>query len=174
MFPRKLALCVIILLIATAAAYWASLAHSLSGLEIAFRDRDVVKLEKYVDWARIREQIRSEIKSTTTAHLVQEARDSGGQVALFATLMAGAVASAMIDHLVNDFITARSLARLLADKSLMREQFLVNRIGLTDIDEYTIATRIPEFDPAQEIKLSVATGPLGGWQISISDRPSAF
>src|SRR5215207_4554410 len=109
MFLRKLTLGVVILSIIAAAAYWASLLHSLNGLEAGLRDRDVVKLEKYVDWTRVREQIRSEIKSATTAHLVQEiTRSNAGGAALFGTLIAGAVAPAMIDQLVNDLVTARS------------------------------------------------------------------
>lgn len=118
MYGHKLTLGILILFAIAGAAYWASLLLSLHGLEAAFRDRDVIRLEKYVDWARIREQIRSEIKSATTAHLVQEAaRSNEGGAALFGTLIAGAIAPAMIDQLVNDLVTARALARLLGDKS---------------------------------------------------------
>lgn len=155
MFLRKLTLGVVVLSIIVAAAYWASLLHSLNGLEAGFRDRDIVKLEKYVDWARIREQIRSEIKSATTAHLVQEAtRGDGGGAALFGTLIAGAIAPAMIDQLVNDLVTARSLARILSDQnSVSKGQFSVVRLGLTDIDEYTLAARFRDIDPDHELRL---------------------
>ena len=40
--------------------YWLSLVASLNGLEAGIRERDVVKLEKYIDWPRVREQIRSD------------------------------------------------------------------------------------------------------------------
>jgi hypothetical protein len=35
--------------------YWASLLVSVNKLEAGVRDRDIVKLEKYIDWAAVRE-----------------------------------------------------------------------------------------------------------------------
>ena len=35
--------------------YWLSLVASLRGLEAGIKERDVVKLDKYIDWPRVRE-----------------------------------------------------------------------------------------------------------------------
>ncbi len=152
---RKVAFGILMLVTLTVGAYWASLVLSLNGLEAAVRDRDVIKLEKYIDWVRLREQARSEIKGLVTANLFNQAtQKSENASALFGTLVAGAIAPGMIDQLVNDLVTARSLATLLGDKNIaLKQGFSIKRIGLTDIDEYTLVATNGKLQPDQEFRL---------------------
>jgi Protein of unknown function (DUF2939)/Protein of unknown function (DUF3426) len=152
---RKASICSLIFIVICAAAYWGSLLLSLRGLEAAFRDQDVVKLEKYIDWVRIREQLRSEMRGAATAHLVNEATQknaSGGTV--LGTIIAGAIAPAMIDQVINDLVSPRSLARLLNERKLIEENRIsISYVGLTDIDEYTILAGKSGDAPAQAARV---------------------
>ena len=53
-------LAAVLLIAVVGGCYWFSLVASLNGLEAGIRERDIVKLEKYIDWPRVREQIRSD------------------------------------------------------------------------------------------------------------------
>src|SRR6516165_12821913 len=99
--------------------YWLSLVASLNGLEAGIRERDVVKLEKYIDWPRIREQIRSDLRGSVMTQVFKEAKTDKerGLASSIGALLAGAVAPAMIDRIVDGFVTPQSLVRLLAEKS---------------------------------------------------------
>jgi Protein of unknown function (DUF2939) len=73
------------------------LVTSLHGLEAGIRERDVVKLEKYVDWGRIREQIRAELQAFVMTQVFKDAKTGkeGGLASSIGTLLAGAVAPAV-------------------------------------------------------------------------------
>ena len=58
----------------------------------------------------------------------------GGLASSIGTLLAGAVAPAMIDRIVGGFVTPQSLVRLLEEKpSSQRPEFNLAREGLTDL-----------------------------------------
>src|SRR5437870_13739036 len=79
--------------------YWASLLVSVNKLEAGVRDRDIVKLEKYIDWAGVRDQLRSEIRGTALRRFYQDAlgkQESPGHI--LGTLLAGTIAPAMLDQ----------------------------------------------------------------------------
>ena len=87
--------------------YWFSLTASLHGLEAGIRERDVVKLEKYIDWPRVREQARSDLQALVMTQVFKEAKTEkeGGLASSIGALLAGAVAPAMIDRVVDGLIT---------------------------------------------------------------------
>jgi general secretion pathway protein G len=121
--------------------YWLSLVASLRGLEAGIRERDVVKLEKYIDWPRVREQIRSELQAFVMTQVFKDAKkgEEGGLASSIGTLLAGTVAPAMIDRVVDGLVTPQSLVRLLAEKPPSEQPGLsFAREGFTDFDEYTL------------------------------------
>ena len=123
------------------ACYWLSLIASLNGLEAGIRERDVVKLEKYIDWPRVREQIRSDLRGSVMTQVFKDANTDkeGGLASSIGALLAGAVAPAMIDRIVDGFVTPQSLVRLLEEKpSSQRPELNLAREGFTDLDEYTL------------------------------------
>jgi Protein of unknown function (DUF2939) len=121
--------------------YWLSLVASLRGLEAGIRERDVVKLEKYIDWPRVREQIRSELQAFVMTQVFNDAKmgEEGGLASSIGTLLAGTVAPAMIDRVVDGLVTPQSLVRLLAARPRSEPPELTfAREGFTDFDEYTL------------------------------------
>src|SRR6516164_2934600 len=121
--------------------YWLSLIASLNGLEAGIRERDVVKLEKYIDWPRVREQIRSDLRASVMTQVFKEAKTDkeGGLASSIGALLAGVVAPSMIDGIVDGFVTPQSLVRLLEEKpSSQRPELKLAREGFTDLDEYTL------------------------------------
>ena len=123
------------------ACYWLSLIASLNGLEAGIRERDVVKLEKYIDWPRIREQIRSDLRGSVMTQVFKDANTDkeGGLASSIGALLAGVVAPAMIDRVVDGFITPQSLVRLLSQEPPSEQPELTfAREGFTDLDEYTL------------------------------------
>jgi hypothetical protein len=137
----RAALAIAVLAGVVGGCYWLSLVASLRGLEIGMRERDVVKLEKYIDWPRIREQIRSDLRAFVMTQVVKEGKkgEEGGWDSSIGTLLAGAVAPAMIDRVVDGLVTPESLVRLLAEKSPSEQPELTfAREGFTDFDEYTL------------------------------------
>ena len=73
--------------------YWLSLIESLNGLETGIRERDVVKLEKYIDWPRVREQARSDLRASVMTQVFKEAKPDKerGLASSIGALLAGAV-----------------------------------------------------------------------------------
>jgi hypothetical protein len=121
--------------------YWLSLIASLHGLEAGIRERDVVKLEKYIHWPRVREQIRSDLRASVMTQVFKEAKTEkeGGLASSIGALLAGVVAPSMIDGIVDGFVTPQSLVRLLEEKSSsQRPELKLAREGFTDLDEYTL------------------------------------
>ena len=121
--------------------YWLSLIASLNGLEAGIRERDVVKLEKYIDWPRVREQIRSDLRASVMTQVFKKATTDkdGGLASSIGALLAGVVAPSMIDGIVDGFVTPQSLVRLLEEKpSSQRPELKLAREGFTDLDEYTL------------------------------------
>jgi hypothetical protein len=121
--------------------YWLSLVASLNGLEAGIRERDVVKLEKYIDWPRIREQVRADLQAFAMTEMFKgvEKGEGGGLASSIGTLLAGAVAPAVIDRIVDGFVTPQALVRLLAEKpSSEQPELSLTREGFTDFDEYTL------------------------------------
>jgi general secretion pathway protein G len=121
--------------------YWFSLVASLNGLEAGVRERDVVKLEKYVDWPRVREQVRSDLHAFVMAQVFKDAKtgEEGGLSSSIGTLLAVAVAPAVIDRVVDGFVTPQSLVRLLTERPPSEQPDLTFvREGFTDLDEYTL------------------------------------
>lgn len=95
-------------------------------------------------------------------------KDESG-AGLLGNLIAGAIAPAMVDQLVNDLVTARSFARLLRERNLDDEQhFSLTRIGFTDIDEYTLATRTVGRETDHGIKLILRRDGIT-WRVSAID-----
>ena len=72
--PTLSVLVVAVLLIGVGVGYWLSLIASLNGLEAGIRERDVVKLDKYIDWPRVREQIRSDLRASIMTQVFKEAK----------------------------------------------------------------------------------------------------
>jgi hypothetical protein len=136
------ALLVAVLLIGVGGGcYWLSLVASLNGLEAGIRERDVVKLEKYIDWPRVREQIRSDLRGSVMTQVFKDANTDkeGGLASSIGALLVGAVAPAMIDRVVDGFVTPQSLVRLLAEKSPSEQlELTFAREGFTYFDEYTL------------------------------------
>jgi hypothetical protein len=121
--------------------YWLSLVASLNGLEAGIKERDVVKLDKYIDWARVREQVRSDLHAFVMTQVFKEAKggEEKGLAFSIGTLLAGAVAPAMIDRVVDGFVTPQALIRLLTEKPPSEQTDLTfDREGFTDLDEYTL------------------------------------
>ena len=121
--------------------YWFSLVTSLHGLEAGIRERDVVKLEKYVDWGRIRDQVRADLQAFMMTQVFKEAKkgEEGGLASSIGTLLAGAVAPAVIDRVVDGFVTPQALVRLLTERPPSEQPDLTFvREGFTDLDEYTL------------------------------------
>jgi Protein of unknown function (DUF2939)/Protein of unknown function (DUF3426) len=134
--------------------YWASLLVSVNKLEAGVRDRDIVKLEKYIDWAAVRDQLRSEIRGTALRRFYQDALgkpESPGHI--LGTLLAGTIAPAMLDQFVDSFVTPQGLVDLLGkDPQHNGGALTINRTGFTDFDEYTIEAGKPAADPAKTIR----------------------
>ena len=134
-------LAAVLLISVVGGCYWFSLTASLHGLEAGIRERDVIKLEKYIDWPRVREQIRSDLRASVMTHVFKEAKTDkvGGFASSIGALLAGVVAPSMIDGTVDGFITPQSFVRLLAEKSPWEQPELTfAREGFTDFDEYTL------------------------------------
>src|SRR6516225_3088365 len=139
--PTLSVLVVAVLLIGVGVCYWFSLLASLNGLEASIRERDVIRLEKYIDWPRVREQIRSDVRVSVMTQVFKEAKTDkeGGFASSVGALLAGAVAPAVIDRIVDGFVTPQSLVRLLEEKpSSQRPELNLAREGFTDLDEYTL------------------------------------
>ena len=139
--PTLSVLVVAVLLIGVGVGYWLSLIASLNGLEAGIRERDVVKLEKYIDWPRVREQIGSDLRASVMTQVFKEAKTDkeGGLASSIGALLAGVVAPSMIDGIVDGFVTPQSLVRLLEEKpSSQRPELKLAREGFTDLDEYTL------------------------------------
>ena len=134
-------LAAVLLITVVGGCYWFSLTASLHGLEAGVRERDVVKLEKYIDWPTVREQVRSDLQAFVMMQVFKEAKTEkeGGLASSIGALLAGAVAPAMIDRVVDGFVTPQSLVRLLAEKpSTSAPNLTFTREGFTDLDEYTL------------------------------------
>src|SRR6516162_5567774 len=119
-------LAAVLLITVVGGCYWFSLTASLHGLEAGVRERDVVKLEKYIDWPTVREQIRSDLRASVMTQVFKEAKTDkeGGLASSIGALLVGAVAPAMIDRVVDGFVTPQSLVRLLEEKpSSQRPEF---------------------------------------------------
>jgi Protein of unknown function (DUF2939) len=94
-YPLMLAVAVGIL----AGSYWGSVRISLSRLEAGIRDRDAASLEKYVDWAAVREQLRAEIRGAAMRHVWEDViRKEGSTGSFLGAFLAGTVAPAMLDQ----------------------------------------------------------------------------
>ena len=137
----SLLLAAVLLIGVVGGCYWFSLTASLHGLEAGIRERDVVKLEKYIDWPRVREQIRSDLRASVMTQVFKEAKTDkeGGLASSIGALLAGVVAPSMIDGVVDGFVTPQSLVRLLEEKpSSPRPELKLAREGFTDLDECTL------------------------------------
>src|SRR5436190_23924773 len=55
--------------LALAGLYWSSALLSVRQLETGLRERDVVKLQKYVDWPAVREHLRAKLHDAVIARL---------------------------------------------------------------------------------------------------------
>src|SRR5690242_16152242 len=93
-----------------AGCYWASVAISLKRLEAAIRDGNVARLESSIDWVSVRDYLRSEIRGAALRNVYQGAlgkREEPGY--LLGVMVAGTVAPAMVDQLVDSFATPQGL-----------------------------------------------------------------
>lgn len=135
-----LPLALVVLAGIVAGCYWLSLVASLQGLEAGVREHDVIKPEKYNDWERVREQMRTDLQSFTMTEVLQEAKNGapGRLASSIGTLLAGMVAPTIIDRFVDGFVGPLSLVHLL-DRRFGSEQpqLTFAREGFTDLDEYT-------------------------------------
>ena len=152
-YPLMLAVAVGIL----AGSYWGSVRISLSRLEAGIRDRDAASLEKYVDWAAVREQLRAEIRGAAMRHVWEDViRKEGSTGSFLGAFLAGTVAPAMLDQFVDNFITPQSLVALLNRDVNAREVNLTIRgVGFTDFDEYTILFGAKEVTHDKMIKVQL-------------------
>jgi hypothetical protein len=137
-----------------AGSYWASVRISVSRLEAGIRDRDVVSLEKYVDWAAVREQLRAEIRGAAMRHVWEDViRTDGSTGSFLGAFLAGTVAPVMLDQFVDNFITPQSLVALLnRDVSARAVNLTIREVGFTDLDEYTILFGAKEVDRDKMMK----------------------
>src|SRR6266446_7678645 len=88
-------LALVVLVGVACGGYWLSVAFSLHGLEAGIRERDVVKLEKYVNWVVIRDQLRSEIRGTALRRFYEDAVRGPEKPGYFlGALLAGTLAPA--------------------------------------------------------------------------------
>jgi hypothetical protein len=134
-------LALVILASISGGCYWLSLVTSLHGLEAGIRGRDVVKLDKYIDWPRLREQVRADLQAFAMTQVFTDAKTGkeGGLASSIGTLLAGAVAPAMIDRVFDGFVTPQALVRLLVEKPPSEQPELTfAREGFTDFDEYML------------------------------------
>ena len=136
------------------ACYWASLLVSVNKLETGARERDIGKLEKYIDWAAVRDQLRSEIRGTTLRRFYGDAfgkQESPGYQ--LGALFAGTIAPAMLDQFVDSFVTPQGLVDLLGkDPDHKGGGIAISKTGFTDFDEYTIEAGKPATDPAKTVR----------------------
>jgi hypothetical protein len=129
-------LCAILALcIAVVGFYWGSVFYSARSLEAAFRDRDTVQLERYIDWLRLREQLRSEIRSAATIDMIKNA--SQDSATGFGVALAGVIGPAIIDRMIDNLLTPQALVRLLHERK-DSAQISISHLGFTNIDEYTL------------------------------------
>jgi hypothetical protein len=147
-------LAVLIVLGVLAGCYWMSLRISINHLETGIRDRDVVKLEKYIDWRVVREQLRSEIRGVAMRHVFGEAmKKEGGAGNFLGAFLAGTVAPAMVDQLVDNFMTPQGLTSFLMSSSETGiTDLAIKEVGFTDLDEYTILFGRTGIDPAKMMR----------------------
>jgi hypothetical protein len=141
-----------ILVLATG-CYWASLLISLERLEAGIRERNVVTLEKFIDWVVIRDQLRSQIRGTTLRRFYEDALGKQEKPGYFlGALLAGTIAPAMLDQFVDGFVTPQGLVDLLGkDPDHKGDGIKISRTGFTDLDEYTIELGKGATDPAKII-----------------------
>jgi hypothetical protein len=134
-----------------AGCYWGSLLFSLDRFEAGVRERDIVKLEKYIEWPAVRDQLRSEIRGAALRHFYEDAlgkREKPGYS--LGALLAGTIAPAMVDQLVDSFVTPQGLIDLLGkDPHHNRAGITITRTGFTDFDEYSIEFGNTAVDPAK-------------------------
>jgi DUF2939 family protein len=152
--PLSYLLAVLIFLGLVAGCYWASLLVSFDKLEAGVRERDVVKLEKYIDWVVIRDQLRSEIRGTALRRFYEDAMGKQETPGYFlGALLAGTIAPAMVDQFVDGFVTPQGFVDLLRKKSDDRgDGVVITRIGFTDFDEYAIEVGAMAADPSKRIR----------------------
>jgi hypothetical protein len=123
-----------------AGCYWASLLVSIGRLEAGIRERDAGKLEKYVNWVVIRDQLRSDIRGTALRRFYADAmRDPEKPGNFLGALLAGTIAPAMLDQFVDSFVTPQGFVDLLGKNvGDTPTDLAISRVGFTDFDEYTI------------------------------------
>ena len=139
---------------ALAGAYLISVRVSLNQLEAGLRQRDTGKLEKYIDWPVIRDQLRSEIRGTALRRVYEDAIGKQGSPGyLLGAFLAGTMAPTMIDQFIDSFATPQGLVDLLGKNSGDRPTDLaIATIGFTDFDEYTVRLGKADADPSKMIK----------------------
>jgi hypothetical protein len=152
--PVNYLLAVVVAVGLAAGCYWATLLVSLEKLQAGIQERDVVKLDRYVNWVVIRDQLRPEIRGTSLRRFYADAmRDKGKPGDLLGALLAGTIAPAMLDQIVDSFVTPQGFVDLLGKNAGGRATDVgISRSGFTNLDEYTIELGKVGGDPAKTIK----------------------
>jgi hypothetical protein len=95
-----------------AGAYWYSPRHALNSLQVAMAEQDVVALERYVDWARVRDGLRSDITGALTVNAARDVRGDSPGAAVGSVLVA-ALGPTVVGFLGDQAISPRGALMIL-------------------------------------------------------------
>jgi hypothetical protein len=120
--------------------YWQSPRWALLSIQQAIVDKDIIPLERYIDWARVREGLRSDLAGALMARTIADSKDGSPGAALGSALVA-AVGPAVINGLVDSLVTPAGLIGLIAQREQQqggRLTLVVDRMAFSAIDEFTV------------------------------------
>jgi hypothetical protein len=123
-----------------AAAYWYSPRLALDALQIALAQRDVVALERQVDWPQVRGGIRADVTGLLAANAAQSAGGTGIGAAV-GSMLATALGPTVVPFLVDTVVSPQGVIRLLDYRERVdgrKVVLAVDRMGFTAVDEFTV------------------------------------
>lgn len=143
MTRRTLAALVLTVAVLAGAAYWYAPRQALSGLEAALAERDVVGLERHVDWRRVRDGARADVTGYLTANAAGSV--GGGHTGMaVGSMLAAAVGPPVVTFLVDHVVSPQGAIKLAAYREQADGRKLalaVERMEFTALDEFTVWVR---------------------------------
>jgi len=138
--PRTLRVLASVVIVAAvvAGAYWGSAVLSVSQLEAGLRERDVVKLQKYVDWPELREHPRATVHAAVLAPSANSARAGDAPLAAIAGMLVTSALLPAADSMLDAMVSPEALVNLLNGPARRAGEIHLARMGFTDIEEYTV------------------------------------
>jgi hypothetical protein len=135
---RRLVIALLTIAAGIAGAYWGSALLSISQLEAGLRERDVVKLQKYVDWQELREHLRATVHAAVLAPSANSARAGDAPIAALAGMLVTFALLPAADSMLDATVSPEALVNLLNSPVQRTGEIHLTRMGFTDIDEYTV------------------------------------